>query len=178
MTGPLVECGLADSATSCSGKPASGAWIALIDRGAIAFGAKVQNVMAQGASAAIIANNDTVNKDDVGNFTLGAAGTWIPSVSVSFDSGVSIRRQGLGSGSVNLAPADFDYVDGTSQATPHASAVAALAWSVKPALSNAQIRAILTSTATDLGARGRDDLYGNGLVQADAAVGAALATSP
>ena len=178
VTGPLVECGLADSATSCSGKPASGAWIALIDRGAIAFGAKVQNVMAQGASAAIIANNDTVNKDDVGNFTLGAAGTWIPSVSVSFDSGVSIRRQGLGSGSVNLAPADFDYVDGTSQATPHASAVAALAWSVKPALSNAQIRAILTSTATDLGARGRDDLYGNGLVQADAAVGAALATSP
>ena len=177
VTGPLVECGLADSATSC-GTPPSGAWIALINRGAIAFGAKVQNVMAQGASAAIIANNDTVNKDDVGNFTLGAAGTWIPSVSVSYNSGVSIRRQGLGSGSVDLAPTDYDHVDGTSQATPHASAVAALAWSVKPALSNAQIRAILSSTATDLGARGRDDLYGNGLVQADGAVAAALATSP
>jgi serine protease len=49
---------------------------------------------------------------------------------------------------------------------------------VKPALSNAQIRAILSGTATDLGARGRDDLYGSGLVQADAAVNAALATSP
>ena len=178
LTGPLVECGLADSTTSCTGEPASGAWIALINRGAIAFGAKVQNVMAQGATAAIIANNDTVNKDDAGEFTLGAAGTWIPSVSVSYNSGVSIRRQGLGSGSVNLAPTDFDYVDGTSQATPHASAVAALAWSVKPALNNAQIRDILNSTATALGARGRDDLYGNGLVQADGAVAAALATSP
>jgi len=178
LTGPLVECGLADSATSCSGKPASGAWIALINRGAITFGAKVQNAMAQGAAAAIIANNDTVNKDDVGNFTLGAAGTWIPTVSVSFNSGVSIRRQGLGAGSVNIATADWDFNDGTSMATPHVSAVAALAWSVNPGLSNAQIRAILSSTATDLGARGRDDLYGSGLVQADAAVGAALATSP
>jgi subtilisin family serine protease len=178
LTGPLVECGLADSTTSCSGKPSSGPWIALINRGAIAFGAKVQNVMAQGASAAIIANNDTANKDDAGNFTLGAAGTWIPTVSVSYNSGVSIRRQGLGIGSVTVAPADYDYVSGTSQATPHASAVAALAWSVKPTLSNAQIRAILSGTATDLGARGRDDLYGSGLVQADAAVNAALATSP
>jgi subtilisin family serine protease len=178
VTGPLVECGLADSPTSCTGEPTSGPWIALINRGAIAFGAKVQNVMAQGAAAAIIANNDTVNKDDVGNFTLGAAGTWIPTASVSYNSGVSIRRQGLGTGSVTIEPADFDFVDGTSQATPHASAVAALAWSVKPALSNAQIREILSGTATDLGARGRDDLYGSGLVQADAAVGAALATSP
>jgi serine protease len=178
VAAPLVECGLADSTTSCGGTPSSGAWIALINRGAIAFGAKVQNVMAQGASAAIIANNDTANKDDVGNFTLGAAGTWIPTVSVSYNGGVSIRRQGLGGGTVDVVPADYDYVSGTSQATPHASAVAALAWSVKPALSNAQIRAILSGTATDLGARGRDDLYGSGLVQADAAVNAALATSP
>jgi subtilisin family serine protease len=178
VTGPLVECGLATTATSCVGEPATGNWIALINRGEIAFGAKVQSVMAQGADAAIIANNDTVNKNDVGNFTLGAAGTWIPSVSVSYDGGVSIRRQGLGSGSVVIGTADFDFNDGTSMATPHVSAVAALAWSANPGLSNAQIRAILSSTATDLGARGRDDLYGSGLVQADAAVGAALATSP
>jgi serine protease len=178
VTGPLVECGLADSTTSCTSKPSSGAWIALINRGAIAFGTKVQNVMAQGAAAAIIANNDTANRDDAGNFTLGAAGTWIPTVSVSYSNGVSIRRQGLGAGSVAVAAADFDYLDGTSMATPHASAVAALAWSANPALSNAQIRAILSGTATDLGARGRDDLYGTGLVQADAAVAAALATSP
>jgi subtilisin family serine protease len=178
VTGPLVECGLADTATSCVGEPSSGPWIALINRGAITFGAKVQSVMAQGADAAIIANNDTVNKDDVGNFTIGAAGSWIPSVSVSYSSGVSIRRQGLGTGNVAIATADYDYNDGTSMATPHVSAVAALAWAANPALSNAQLRSILSSTATDLGARGRDDLYGSGLVQADAAVAAALNTSP
>lgn len=163
VTGPFVECGLADTATSCTNKPSSGAWIALINRGAIAFGAKVQSVMAQGAAAAIIANNDTVNKDDVGNFTLGAAGTWIPSVSVSYNSGVSIRRGGLGVGSVAVAHADYGFNNGTSMATPHASAVAALAWSVNPALSNARSglscaaprpiwehAAVTTSTAADL----------------------------
>ena len=178
VTGPLVECGLADTATSCVGEPTTGPWIALINRGAITFGAKVQSVTAQGAAAAIIANNDTVNKDDVGNFTLGTAGSWIPSVSVSYSSGVSIRRQGLGTGSVVIATSDYDTNDGTSMATPHVSAVAALAWSVNPGLSNAQIRSILSTTATDLGARGRDDLFGYGLVQADAAVAAALATAP
>jgi serine protease len=60
-------------------------------------------------------------------------------------------------------------------ATPHVSAVAALAWSANSNLTNAQLRTILSSTATDLGARGRDDLYGYGLVQADAAVAAAQA---
>ncbi len=178
VSGPLVECGLATTTTSCTGAPTSGDWIALINRGEIAFGAKVQNVMAQGADAAIIANNDTVNKNDVGNFTLGAAGTWIPSVSVSYSSGVSIRRQGLGTGNVTIGTADWDFNDGTSMATPHVSAVAALAWSANGELSNAQLRDVLTSTATDLGARGRDDLFGHGLVQADAAVAAALNAAP
>lgn len=178
ISAPLVECGLADSTTSCVGEPSSGDWIALINRGSITFAAKVRNVMAQGADAAIIVNNDTSNPNDVGNFTLGSAGTWIPTASVSYNSGVSIRRQGLGTGSVDIAATDYDWFDGTSMATPHASATAALAWAANPALSNAQIRGILSSTATDLGVRGRDDLYGNGLVQADAAVDAALATSP
>jgi subtilisin family serine protease len=178
VSGPLIECALADTTASCPTKPEEGPWIALINRGAITFGAKVQNVMAQGASAAIIANNDTANRDDAGNFTLGAAGAWIPTVSVSYSSGVSIRRQGLAPGSVEVTGVNHDYLDGTSMATPHASAVAALAWSVNRSLSNAQIRAILSSTATDLGKRGHDDLYGNGFVQADAAVAAALATSP
>jgi subtilisin family serine protease len=180
VTGPLVECGIADTTTSCAGAPAS-PWIALISRGSISFADKVKNVMAQGADAAIITNNDTANRDDVGNFTLGTAtpsrtGSWIPSVSVSYSSGVAIRRQGLGQGSVDIDTSLYAYFNGTSMATPHVSAVAALAWSANPNLSNAQIRSILSSTATDLGARGRDDLYGWGLVQADAAVAAALAT--
>lgn len=170
VSGPLVECGLAGSTSSCPGKPASGAWIALISRGTIAFSDKVTNVMAQGAAAAIITNNDTAAADDPGNFTLGAAGNWVPTVSVSYNSGVAIRTGGLGNGNVNIGPWDYAYLDGTSMATPHASAVAALAWSAKPTLKNTTIRSILQNTALDLGAAGRDDNYGYGLVQADAAV--------
>ncbi|MFZ5816877.1 MAG: S8 family serine peptidase [Bacillota bacterium] len=178
VTGPLVECGLADSTSSCTGVPTSGAWIALIDRGSVTFADKVNNVMAQGASAAIIANNDTANPDDPGSFTLGAQGNWIPTVSVSYNSGVAIRNGGLGTGTVEIGPWDYAYYQGTSMATPHASAVAALAWSANPALTNVDIRSVLQCTAQDLGAAGRDDYFGYGLVQADAAVNLAMNYTP
>ena len=55
-------------------------------------------------------------------------------------------------------------------ATPHVSAAAALIWSANPTWTNAQIRTALTSTAKDLGAAGRDNAYGYGLVQAKAAL--------
>lgn len=177
ITGPLVECGLADTATSCTGMPASGAWIAMISRGSVAFSTKITNVMGQGAAAAIIANNDTANPDDVGSFTLGSAGNWIPTTSVSYNSGVAIRSDGLASGNVTITAWDYAYYAGTSMATPHASAVAALAWSVKPALTNAKIRTVLQSSAKDLGTAGRDVYFGYGLVQADAAVNLAKVTN-
>ncbi|WJH35425.1 S8 family serine peptidase [Paenibacillus sp. CC-CFT747] len=175
VSGPLVECGLADTATSCSGRPQTGAWIALIDRGSNAFSEKLQNVMNQGASAAIIANNDTANADDPGSFTLGSAAAWIPAVSVSFNSGKAIRAGGLGTGTVTVSQWDYSYYEGTSMATPHASAVAALAWSANPKLTNDQIRSLLQKSSKDLGKAGWDSSYGYGLVQADAAVKLALA---
>lgn len=172
VTGPLVECGFADSAASCVGAPASGPWVALIDRGLVTFGDKVTNVMAQGAAAAIIANRQAAEAgpDDVGNFTLGGPGAWIPSVSVSYNSGVAIRANGLGEATVHIETRDYDYLQGTSMATPHVSAVAALAWSANPGLINADVRAILQQSALDLGAPGRDETFGYGLVQADSAV--------
>lgn len=172
---PLVECGLAGTTSSCTGIPSGSQWIAMIDRGTYSFADKVTNVMAQGASAAIIANNDTVQPNDPGNFTLGSAGSWIPSVSVSYNSGLSIRTGGLGNGSVTVGAADYDYYDGTSMASPHAAAVAALAWSANLSLKNTDIRQILRDTAFDLGPGGWDQQYGYGLVQADAAVAAAIA---
>ncbi|HWI64341.1 MAG TPA: S8 family serine peptidase [Symbiobacteriaceae bacterium] len=173
VAAPLVECGLADTTTSCQNPPA-GTWIAMINRGTITFADKVTNVMAQGAAAAIIANNDTAAPDNADSFTLGAAGNWIPTVSVSYNSGMAIRAGGLSTGTVSLTAWDYAYNNGTSMATPHVSGVAALAWSAKPALTGATIRSILTATAADLGAAGRDDYFGHGLVQADAAVTMAL----
>ncbi|TJY40910.1 peptidase S8 [Cohnella pontilimi] len=170
VSGPLVDCGLADSTTSCANKPASGAWIALINRGSIAFSDKILNVTAQGASAAIITNNDSVNADDPGSFTLGSAGNWIPAISVSYNGGVSIRAGGLGSANVTVSAWDYSYFEGTSMATPHVSAVAALAWSANPKLTNVDIRSILKKSAKDLGTAGWDSSFGYGIVQADAAV--------
>jgi subtilisin family serine protease len=60
--------------------------------------------------------------------------------------------------------------DGTSMATPHVSAVAAQVWSYFPSCTAAQIRASLNLSAQDLGPAGRDDKFGNGLVQAKDAI--------
>ncbi len=58
---------------------------------------------------------------------------------------------------------------GTSMATPHVSGAAAALMSRGPTWSAAQIRIALSETALDLGPSGRDDAYGFGLVQAEAA---------
>ena len=55
-------------------------------------------------------------------------------------------------------------------ATPHASAVAALVWSMKPTCKNTIIRCALQRGALDLGTTGRDVNTGFGLVRAKAAV--------
>jgi serine protease len=59
---------------------------------------------------------------------------------------------------------------GTSMATPHVSGVAALVWSHYPDKPATEIRQTLEGTAEDLGAAGRDNEYGHGLVRADLAI--------
>lgn len=73
---------------------------------------------------------------------------------------------------------DFGYNDkfnGTSASTANVSGVASLIWSVNSNLNAAQVRAIISETAYDLGNQGYDEVYGNGFVNADAAVRRALA---
>src|SRR5262249_6322663 len=55
---------------------------------------------------------------------------------------------------------------GTSAAAPHAGAIAALLKSAHPALTPAQSRKILTTTAVDIETAGYDNLSGFGIVQA------------
>lgn len=59
----------------------------------------------------------------------------------------------------------YAYMSGTSMATPHVSGTAALVI----AASYGNVRDRLCSTATDLGERGRDNVHGYGLVDADGA---------
>ncbi len=64
-------------------------------------------------------------------------------------------------------------LDGTSMATPHASAVAAMIWFKNPTWSASQVRNQMTATADDLGSSGRDTCFGYGRVNLASALGAA-----
>jgi thermitase len=74
--------------------------------------------------------------------------------------GVSIRSTYWWGGST------YEWLNGTSQASPHVAGLAALIWSVNPGLSNTQVESIIKQTADDLGAAGRDNYYGFGRINA------------
>ncbi|MFT5150612.1 MAG: serine protease [Planctomycetota bacterium] len=80
----------------------------------------------------------------------------------------------------NVSPPQdvYGFYQGTSMAAPHVAGVAALMLAIDPDLTPGQIESFLTQTATDLGAPGRDDIFGHGLVNAFAAVSLAQDGAP
>ncbi|OAB56476.1 hypothetical protein AY599_22200 [Leptolyngbya valderiana BDU 20041] len=172
-SGSLVFGGLCDSAGNWSGQ------VVLCERGAISFTDKVNNVEAGGGVAAIVYNNEPGGfgglLDCKGNPSRPCSS--VPAVSMSQADGQGLVANQLGASAfvstVFSAPADgYDSYNGTSMATPHVAAVAALVWSYAPDMTVAEIRNLLTSTAEDLGTPGRDNEFGFGLVQAKAAIDA------
>jgi subtilisin family serine protease len=98
--------------------------IALIARGTLTFSNKVVNAMAAGARAAVIYNNVS------GNFsgTLGGTKNWIPAISLSQADGLSVKTNSLATVVNNTDPSQiYQYLDGTSMATPHVSGAVAFA---------------------------------------------------
>jgi len=71
----------------------------------------------------------------------------------------------------------YQMTSGTSISAAYVSGLAALMLERNPALKPGEVRAILMKTARDLGAPGRDDLFGAGEADAFAAV-SAVATAP
>lgn len=71
----------------------------------------------------------------------------------------------------------YDYMSGTSMASPVVAAVATLVCASNPDLSAAEVRSTLCDTATDLHLSGKDVETGWGLVNAEEAVRAALPPS-
>ena len=57
---------------------------------------------------------------------------------------------------------DYLQLSGTSMSCPNIAGAAALVWSANPSFTNQEVRAILCSTAVDLGTQGRDNYYGYG----------------
>ena len=136
--------------------------------GNIAFENKVLNAQSGGATAAIVYNNVAGN---FGGTLSTPTATTIPSVSMSMEDGQEIIASKLNQSTTvstiaNNNTSAYASLDGTSMATPHVAGVAAIVWSSKPTATNQQIRDALTSTAEDLGATGRDNNFGYGLVRA------------
>ncbi|MCY1040941.1 S8 family serine peptidase [Corallococcus sp. bb12-1] len=169
-TGRLVNCGLGTDRTSCGEAASCDGFVAYVDRGDIFFEEKARNVIEAGARAVIIGNN--VPEDGDGTFTLGSASShWVPTVSVSLASGVSLKKMEGQDVTVNVTGVDYQRESGTSMATPHVSGVAALVFSARPDLSAAHVRAVLEKTALDDQVTpGFDEKYGHGIVQAAKAV--------
>jgi subtilisin family serine protease len=72
---------------------------------------------------------------------------------------------------------DYTTIDGTSFSSPYAAGIAALILSVNPSLSAAQVESIMQSSCKDMGTAGYDTLTGWGMLNAEAAVRAALPVS-
>ncbi|MGD0651289.1 MAG: S8 family serine peptidase, partial [Verrucomicrobiia bacterium] len=134
ITATMYDCGLGypgDFPAAVSGN------IALISRGTLYFTDKVSNAMAAGAQAAIIYNNVA------GNFqgTLQYSNNWIPAVSISQADGQTL--QSLLPTTVTVVNSRdptqvYQYLDGTSMATPHVAGAVAFAAMNYPAETVAQ----------------------------------------
>ena len=104
--------------------------IALIQRGTLTFAEKLTNAKAAGAVAAVIYDN-TTSAITTNPWTLGATGSWIPAVRISQANGQTIAESALPvSATVTAwanAAAAYQYMDGTSMATPHVAGAVAFA---------------------------------------------------
>ena len=168
ITRTLVDGGLCD--TSTAGVFAGD--VVLCQRGSISFADKINNVAASGGVAAVIYNNNN------GGVFLGVAdGVTIPAIFLStIDGAQALLSVGsaatVATGVSEPDPNGYRGLNGTSMATPHVAGIAALIWSFNPNATVGAIRDALDTSALDLGIPGRDDQYGYGLVQAQAALNA------
>jgi subtilisin family serine protease len=164
VSASLVDGGVCNSVGAWSGK------IVICDRdGVVGFATKATNVVNGGGVGIVFVNNLSVESlaPDFGGVTKA-----IPAIGMTKSDGTALRAfVGQSASLVNQTGAGngYELYSGTSMATPHVSGVAALIWNRLPARSNTQVRQALTASALDLGATGRDNAYGYGLLQAKAA---------
>lgn len=143
--GTIYSCGIGNPSDFPSGVRGN---IALIQRGTLTFGEKVTNAKTAGATAAVIYDN-TSNPLSSGNtFTLGASGTWIPALQITQADGNAIIASSVKTSTitnvVDLSLA-YQFLDGTSMATPHvAGAIAFAAMNFPTETMSQRISRILT----------------------------------
>lgn len=158
VSGAIVYGGLCTEAGEWAGM------VVLCQRGEVSFAEKAAAVEAGGGVAAVVYNNEP------GLFggTLGEEEAGIPVLSMSQENGTALVETQIGANaaiSVTLVTHTYEYYSGTSMATPHVSAAAAVLLSSDPSLTNEDVRAALIATAKDLGPEGPDNAFGAGLIQ-------------
>ncbi|MGA2679823.1 MAG: S8 family serine peptidase [Sedimentisphaerales bacterium] len=170
VAGQICNCGLANGAGTQNTCPNSVAGnIALILRGTTTFAAKVAYAQSKGAIGVIIYDN---GGDSISTFTLnGGSPLIVASISQTDGTTLQTLAQSGISGTVSVNANYYAYYSGTSMACPHVAGVAALIFSAAHYnITPAEVSNILFDSAQDLGTPGRDDYYGYGLVDANAAL--------
>ena len=160
-----------------------GARIANASFGGIAGSASIQNAAQymknKGGLVFVSAGNNGVDENYNQTTTLiavSATDEWDNRTSwSSYGNFVSLSAPGITY--TTRTGAGYGQAMGTSFSSPLAAGVAAVVMSANPSLSGAQVEKLLFSTAADLGAAGRDNIYGYGRVDAAAAVKAAASTT-
>ena len=82
----------------------------------------------------------------------------------NYGNGLSVVAPG--SSIYSTVPNSYAYKSGTSMATPHVAGLAAIIWSLDPALAHTEVQDIIESTVDDKGSAGYDIYYGYGRVNA------------
>ncbi|GAF66315.1 putative extracellular serine protease [Bacillus sp. TS-2] len=65
---------------------------------------------------------------------------------------------------------EYTVMSGTSMASPHVAGLAGLVRSLRPDLSNQEVYDVITSSADDLGTKGKDAYYGHGQINIEKAL--------
>ena len=87
------------------------------------------------------------------------------------NTGVAVDLAAPGVDLISTIPGgDYALGTGTSMSSPHVAGVAALVRAARPGLDVDEVEAVLRASAVDLGAPGHDIVYGDGLVDAAAAL--------
>ncbi len=120
VSGTIVDCGTGNTAGEFP--PGVSGNIALIQRGDESFATKLGNAMAAGAIGAIIYNNVTGSITG----TLSTYANWIPVRAISMDAGALIKAALPLSGAI-IVTGQYQYLNGTSMATPHVTGAVAFA---------------------------------------------------
>ncbi len=167
-SGTICNCGLAtgtDVNDTCPNSVAGN--IAHIRRGIITFAEKVAHARAKGAIGVIISNN--VDGNFNGTLADGSPLIVASITKIDGDELQLLAQSGI-TGTASVNGTLYQYESGTSMACPHVAGTAALIFAAGDIMTPSEVRDILFASAEDLGMTGRDDTFGYGLVDANAAI--------